>query len=389
MRSRCSRSRAERRRVLGRERGQRLVVGDQPLAPALEFVQRGGLLARRAGPRVDRGADRLDVDVAHQAADVLHLPAPAFVVADAARLVDRGAQVSGSSTASSRSAGWSTSSSPSFCSAVMSRFFCDLLGFARSSRVRSSTVGGTREVDGERSGWRGAWREEDGGRARSRNGPAAMIKPRSRSLRLPRLARSLARATSPSARPSMTRALQSRRAPSRRADRPSLKMHAVDPRASGDPRHDAVSAAQRRRDAADRRRRARACEEDRRGRLRGRRRRRQRAHRQRAQRPHRDDRAEPRQGRRRHRLSRRRQRRAARQREHVGPDARRAARRCRGRVSHRAASPRSTKRRRCPTTTGMRASRATSTSTIRGTSTPTPRPRSRVAPRPPRSRQAR
>ncbi len=68
---------------------ERVVVGEQLVAGALDPVQarRGGLV--HAALRVERDAQRLDLGLgqrAHHAADVLQLAALAFVVGDAARL---------------------------------------------------------------------------------------------------------------------------------------------------------------------------------------------------------------------------------------------------------------------------------------------------------------
>ena len=42
-----------------------------------------GFLRRVADENVELGADRRRIDIAHQATDVLHLPAPRFVALDA------------------------------------------------------------------------------------------------------------------------------------------------------------------------------------------------------------------------------------------------------------------------------------------------------------------
>ena len=66
--------------------------GDQPVAPALERVLARALDARDPAPtRRARRADRLGIDVAHQPADVLHLPlaaAPARVIERACDRID-------------------------------------------------------------------------------------------------------------------------------------------------------------------------------------------------------------------------------------------------------------------------------------------------------------
>ncbi len=69
--------------------GERAIVADQALAQRLEPpVARGGF-GRLAGKRVELRADRRRIDVAHQAADVLHLAPLAFVAANAFRLAHR------------------------------------------------------------------------------------------------------------------------------------------------------------------------------------------------------------------------------------------------------------------------------------------------------------
>src|SRR5688572_14724085 len=73
-------------RVLRGELGQRRVVGEQPLAPGFQApVARGGL-RRMALDRGEALADRPGVDLAHEAADVLQLPALRLVAAHALRL---------------------------------------------------------------------------------------------------------------------------------------------------------------------------------------------------------------------------------------------------------------------------------------------------------------
>ena len=82
--------RAQLLRVGGRVRfdpaAQRVVVGDEAVAPLLGLVQQGGVLRRAAGLLVQgdaRGVERGGVELAHQLADVLDLPAPSLEVRDA------------------------------------------------------------------------------------------------------------------------------------------------------------------------------------------------------------------------------------------------------------------------------------------------------------------
>ena len=73
----------------GIERRTRFVVGEEPPAPRLDpAVARGGL----RGAAFELGeppADRRRIDLAHQAADILHLPALCLVAPDALRFEDR------------------------------------------------------------------------------------------------------------------------------------------------------------------------------------------------------------------------------------------------------------------------------------------------------------
>ncbi len=69
--------------MLGGEGGERLVVLQEALAPGFEAPVRGGRLGRAALDGSELRADGLGVDLAHQAADVLQLPALGFVAADA------------------------------------------------------------------------------------------------------------------------------------------------------------------------------------------------------------------------------------------------------------------------------------------------------------------
>ena len=60
------------------ERGR---VREQALAPALDRRQARFFGSRRRAPLREPRPDRLGIDVAHQPADVLHLPAPRLVLA--------------------------------------------------------------------------------------------------------------------------------------------------------------------------------------------------------------------------------------------------------------------------------------------------------------------
>jgi len=74
--------------VGGNEFTQGGLVREQAGAPALDAVQPGGFLVGTAFPGIELGADRRGVHVAHQSADVLHLPPQGAELGDAARLVD-------------------------------------------------------------------------------------------------------------------------------------------------------------------------------------------------------------------------------------------------------------------------------------------------------------
>jgi PmbA protein len=73
----------------GGERGERRVVLQQAFAPGLQPAVRGRRLRRAALDRGKLGADRLGIDLAHEAADVLELPALRLVAVDALRLEHR------------------------------------------------------------------------------------------------------------------------------------------------------------------------------------------------------------------------------------------------------------------------------------------------------------
>ena len=75
------------------ERAERAVVLDQPLAPALDAVKARGLPGRDPVPRLELLADRLGIDRAHQAPDILQLAPPRLVPGDAPRLLHGLAQV--------------------------------------------------------------------------------------------------------------------------------------------------------------------------------------------------------------------------------------------------------------------------------------------------------
>ena len=62
-----------------------IIFVEQPLAPALGEVLRGGVRARHAVPLIESGADRRGVNFAHQLADVLHLAAAGLEIPDALR----------------------------------------------------------------------------------------------------------------------------------------------------------------------------------------------------------------------------------------------------------------------------------------------------------------
>jgi len=70
------------------EAGQRAVVGDERVAPALHLGEAGVILRRAGRPALERSPDRRGVDVAHQLADVLELAPAPLVGLDAARLGD-------------------------------------------------------------------------------------------------------------------------------------------------------------------------------------------------------------------------------------------------------------------------------------------------------------
>ena len=76
-------------RIISGKHRKRAVVRKQPFAPALDQVLRCGVLARRAVPLLEPGADRRRIDFAHQLADILHLAAAALEIPDALRLEDR------------------------------------------------------------------------------------------------------------------------------------------------------------------------------------------------------------------------------------------------------------------------------------------------------------
>ncbi len=78
--------------MLGGEGGERLVVAEQALAPGFEAPVLRRRLRRMAGHRFEPLAQRRGVDLAHQAADVLHLAALRFVARDPLRLEHRLAQ---------------------------------------------------------------------------------------------------------------------------------------------------------------------------------------------------------------------------------------------------------------------------------------------------------
>ena len=75
--------------MLGRKCRERLIVAEQALAPRLQAAVRGGGLRRAAFERGEPRANRLGIDFAHQAPDVLQLPAPGLVAADALGLQHR------------------------------------------------------------------------------------------------------------------------------------------------------------------------------------------------------------------------------------------------------------------------------------------------------------
>ena len=79
--------------MLRDEFGEHRVVGEQLFAPCFEaaVVRRG--LRRMAGDRGEARADRLGIEAAHQAADVLHLAAPRLVALDAFRVAHRLQQI--------------------------------------------------------------------------------------------------------------------------------------------------------------------------------------------------------------------------------------------------------------------------------------------------------
>lgn len=63
--------------------GEGLVIGKQFLAQRLQAAVPRGFLRRMADEDIELRTDRPRIDVAHEAADVLHLPAPSFVALDA------------------------------------------------------------------------------------------------------------------------------------------------------------------------------------------------------------------------------------------------------------------------------------------------------------------
>src|SRR4051812_28106227 len=70
-------------RMLRYVSGEGSVIGEQLLAQGLEAAMPRGVLRRVADEDVELLADRRRIDIAHQAADILHLPAPRFVALDA------------------------------------------------------------------------------------------------------------------------------------------------------------------------------------------------------------------------------------------------------------------------------------------------------------------
>ena len=79
--------------ALARQFAERLVVGQQALAPVFQLVEFGVVHVANAVPFVELGLHRRSVDGAHQLADILHLAATRAVGSDALGLDDRGQQV--------------------------------------------------------------------------------------------------------------------------------------------------------------------------------------------------------------------------------------------------------------------------------------------------------
>src|SRR5688572_9242530 len=75
------------------EGGECLVVVDQPLAPGLEPAVARRRLRGGAFELAEPAADRRRIELAHQAADVLHLPALRFVALDPLCFEQRGEQL--------------------------------------------------------------------------------------------------------------------------------------------------------------------------------------------------------------------------------------------------------------------------------------------------------
>ena len=81
------------RSICGRQRlrssSAGAAFGDQPVAPGLDALEALGLLGIHLAARIERGTDRLRVDIAHQLADVLALPGPGGAAVDGAQGADR------------------------------------------------------------------------------------------------------------------------------------------------------------------------------------------------------------------------------------------------------------------------------------------------------------